>query len=381
MCVFNQNSIWINSGLFLFFFSGLSYVMTTINSYHLIILIMGIVAIFIGTNFPTIWSINKDILGFCYLICAVFIGISYIKNQQSSVLTSSIGLILVWISVNIWIPSNNFIGIWHTSVYKILIIAYLICFIPSIPSFRLSRFSGVFRNPNGMGGAAVTFAAVLFSLLLYNIIEKKTSKKTVKWEVAGIIAAGFFSLCSTSRTALIAFLVMLILLFFITLYYGLWNKKIIFKMIIGIISLCFLSYILYHYTVLSDILTNITDKFMTHEGDQLNGRGEYWERILNRSSFFGNGEVTDIAAHNTFLSLLDQYGYIPCISWIGFNFFGLIKSLKIAFDRTYRSLYKFLPIFSFVCVVIQSMTEGMMLKTGMLLTVFCVSVIRYPEYF
>lgn len=135
--------------------------------------------------------------------------------------------------------------------------------------------------------------------------------------------------------------------------------------------------LLYKFTILNDFVANIIMKFEAKSNDTLDGRLQRWKLVLERIRLFGNGEMNDIAAHNTYFSLLDQYGVFACLFWIVFSFAGLIKSFEIAFDSQDYGKVKYFPLFSFTAFILMSMTEGMMMKTIMLMCIYSIPIISF----
>ena len=185
---------------------------------------------------------------------------------------------------------------------------------------------------------------------------------------------------SLSRTSLGTFILLLFISLFLIIKKYTTNKKIVKRIIISLLIIIPTFYFIYNYTGVKKIVYNVIEKFELKKDDQLNGRKEKWEYILNRISFWGNGEkIAKGGAHNTFLSILDQYGIIPFTSWILFILIGLIKSIKIAVDKSNNQALKYLPLFSYLCFAFESFFESMMMKTIMLLCIFCVTLIRNNE--
>lgn len=110
----------------------------------------------------------------------------------------------------------------------------------------------------------------------------------------------------------------------------------------------------------------ISSKFELRSDDLTDGRGDVWIRAINEQKLFGHGRgyfEGSVTAHNTFISILAQYGSLPTI----FLIFIVQATLKV---YKYTSLnigdrYKFLPFSITITFLLTSMTEGMLYKLSM----------------
>src|SRR5699024_1780972 len=105
-------------------------------------------------------------------------------------------------------------------------------------------------------------------------------------------------------------------------------------------------------------------------GSLTSGRDGIWSRTLSESSLFGGGRdffslEVGIAGHNTFVSLLGQYGYIPTILFLLFCLIILLYSFAYLVSKK-DVPYRYLPFLITVSFFLFSTMESMVYKTPMI---------------
>ncbi|HBO4566604.1 TPA: polysaccharide polymerase, partial [Acinetobacter baumannii] len=138
-----------------------------------------------------------------------------------------------------------------------------------------------------------------------------------------ILLSTFLTLVSNSRISFISSCLCLIVLF---LYFMInsfnlkkgisikisFFKKMLATLVVGI------SAILILWEEIEDIFVKKVMYKMDDGGGVTGGRNEVWDAIIDNSLMFGHGrfsphlEYFDLAAHNTFLSIYDQFGWLSC---------------------------------------------------------------------
>lgn len=373
--------IMLKIGIVCFFLSGTIYVTDAFKSYHNMMLLLGIFLIWLyaGLPFPRYIQLPSRVNWYSIFVIAVIF--SFFTNRELSMIVTIAGLMLLWWAANGLLPvACKYYSIEENDIYDIIQISMVVVLLVSLVSggFRSSGYEGIFTNPNACGGVAATLCAVACASFLDRYIFGNMRK--VVYSVGIIIFALFMALFSTSRTAVISIAIMLVLSFVFLLRSGV-DRTSIMRVFLIIAVLAVVIIFLSKFTNLKRLIEQIVDKFVHKGADTFDGRTERWELIIERVRFFGNGEKTEIAAHNTFLNMLDQYGVIAFVAWVLFIAEGLLRSFRRAFTH-YAFSMKYLPFFAFLCFTVTGLAEGMMLKTIMLLCVFCAGVIdgKYDDY-
>lgn len=78
---------------------------------------------------------------------------------------------------------------------------------------------------------------------------------------------------------------------------------------------------------------NFVAKSISRGSDVTAGRTIIWESIIKNTPFFGSKDISvkellGFSAHNSYLSILDSYGWIPAVLYTLFWIFSFIKSIK-----------------------------------------------------
>lgn len=363
-------------GMIMYFFSGTIYLLDGRGNYHLIMLGVSI-GIILFTNIVYLRKlvISLEVLDFFYIIFILSLLFSYLLNFEKSSFISFLGIMILYIFSRYIAPLNL---ITYRSVLRnihtIIILPYFIVILYSIFTYPIlfERYSGIFSNPNGQGSTAATIAGIIMAILVYDL-KKNSNKKKILIEVFLLFITIVLVLISTSRTAIITVLILLIV--FMSLhFYRILNLR---KIITSIIAMLFTSLILYfifNFTEVGNSISSLFYKFQSR--DLFSNRNEIWSYVYSNFKFFGNGESDLIAAHNTFLSILHQYGLIAFLSLSVYHLLALFYSFKFAINKNIpNQIFKYIPIFMNIVFILMSITESMMLKLSMLVVVFFNTVV------
>jgi hypothetical protein len=257
-----------------------------------------------------------------------------------------------------------------------------------IPSLFLEEVStrsyrGIFYNPNSLGTVVATifiiFLARILILLEGYIEEKKIDKISFLFNLFFLIGSFILAVFSSSRTSFLAIIIVTLLssLIFLGRFLIVKNFKIVIKkiyikrLVFLLFFILMLGMITLYFTSIYDVLyEGIFSKFEAKADDVFDKRLDIWSRTIENINLFGYGrEYSDMvgrSAHNTFFSVLGQFGLISFLFFILFILGFLIKSIKYVFFEVNNN-YKYLPFLSIILFILLSMGEGMMLKTSMLL--------------
>ena len=368
-------------GFFAFLLSGTFYVTDLFKALQKPALIIGIALIYIASLVGERRTAKKDFNRALFLVFAFSILLSFIFHPELSILVSFFGLALIYFAsklmVDVFLSQDNYAG--FKSILDIFIlfqVAFLfVSFIARRPNF-VYGYEGLFSNPNGLGG----FCSLLFSISLGNFLLNVSSNHKKKrlfslFYIFSIFVAVLFLLLSRSRTAIITTAICAFVGFFCYLFSNKFTASKLLKTICFIAFLLVVLFILFQTPVFKNAFENFVSKIELSEAkeDVTSGRSAIWKLIFSRLSFFGNGEISQLSAHNTFFSMLDQYGFLAFILLCFIVITGIVKSLMYI-KYEFQSQVRFIPIMVFLNFTIESLTESMMLKTVMLLMVICLMV-------
>ncbi|HLR51714.1 MAG TPA: hypothetical protein VK072_02450 [Candidatus Avamphibacillus sp.] len=250
-------------------------------------------------------------------------------------------------------------------------------------------YKGIFYNPNSFGSILATLFAVLLAPFLYTIggllkgFNSFTNVK-IKLIVQGLILflISFLVILSGSRTSSLAVvgMVMIGLLFLIIDLIK--EKKInalITKGTFLFLAITSTIIVLIKLTPFYDYLyINILYKFevKASSGDVLDNRGAVWSESMQQAGLFGRGkdfftEEIGVGAHNTFISIMGEYGWIPLIPFILFLIFSFTSSIKY-FLKASNNQYRYFPLLMVSCFLLLSLGEGMLFKLSMIAMFFAI---------
>jgi len=329
-----------------------------------------------------------SILVYLYVLVCI---ISALKNTDISLVFSAFIFLSLFLATVVVIPSiypNN----QNENIFKIVILTHipllLLSFVESGYGFlTTSSFKGIFYNPNSFGTVAVTLFAVVFSLLLSkvekyiaNTQNPKEQFIKVKLFLLSIISFSLIWLVviSSSRTSFMAVILLTSLgIFSIAIHlikHGKIGNLILKGSVAGIALLC-LSFLINKFSNFNDYLYyNIIMKFQNKSDDLLDLRGDIWKKTFEEAGLFGKGsdyfsQQVGMGAHNTFISILGLYGWVPLILFLVILLALIYLSVRYILVEK-NDKYKYLPLLIIMTFVILSMGEVMLYKLSMLV-MFC----------
>lgn len=330
-------------------------------------------------------KVNMPLMVLFYLF-TFFGSLSSLKNSDIHSMLGVVGLLLIFVSLSKILPTftrdntNKFIA-------NTILITHIPLLVISIALYPITTpYQGLFYNTNSFGSVAgtvyvVILAKMLIKLDVQDLTRKITYKKTRSFlGFSALVFVGLLVIFSGSRTSLIAitFVTIIGVAFLMVHLFRLKRlKKFIIRMSgLSIVSILIIKVIqslipphMYYYILL---------KFQIKSGDILDGRGDVWGETFQKSNFLGNGryffEETGLGAHNTFISLLGQYGWATLIVFLLIILTGLFYAARYIFTCDYDS-HKYLPLLMIITFSTISMGEGMMFKLSMLATFACIGAV------
>ena len=377
---------FLQIGTIIYFLSGTLYLTDAFKKFQqpLLLVSLGIITIvylLYRNKYYFVYMVD-----FVHIIFTVTLLLSAIYNLDEKNFMGSICMFLIYIIICLILPKIP----CYTPI-KILdktINIHIFIFIVSIiiEGISLKSYEGIFGNPNSLGCIAVALLSISLSLLSYKIEQiikgYKNESKSIFFDAFLVLFWLFFVICSSSRTSfLTAILLIALSLIMISKEILSYNRQIYKKVFIKYMIFTFIiigmGIIFYKNQFLSEIIqTSILDKFHKKSNDVFDGRSERWILVLEEMSILGHGSKHyKLAPHNTFISILGQYGVISTIIYIIFLLLMLKKS--ILFKKHNNNIYyKYVPLMSVISFIMMSMSESMMLKTNMLLIYFSLALIR-----
>lgn len=225
----------------------------------------------------------------------------------------------------------------------------------AIPSIGYA-YEGMFENPNAMGGVLATTIAILVGLSL----------QSAGWRRLFIIGTIFLLVVLMATTRSRGSFVTVISCFSVILL--VWirnirtNRFAFFGLILMVVAL---SVFLYYAWSFIDLFIYKTVVKSDMAGGISGGRIYLWQDYLGNATLLGGGrwvlEQHDLAAHNTFISLIAQYGWIAGLLFLTLVL-ALLRHCWINRELLYSNYVPFLSCLSFIVL---SATEGMMMKSTM----------------
>lgn len=370
------------TSLVLVFLSGTLYTTSDWSFLQPVLFIGGTALIVVSAITTKLKGIRFDLgLIVSFMLFAFFSLLSSYLLEDFKLLIESLVWIYIYITLSIIFPS--IIKDCNTGL-KLISTALLLGVLPllTVPLFiadiSTKAYSSIFYNPNSLGNVAVTVAAVSLALLTFYFERYIKGEKIGGMKLFTILLLNLLLLLlvifSSSRTSFITFLVMNIISWVLLI------NKVIFRPVIKVkhvkklitlfISFVIVGVVAYLFTPLSDVLTeSISSKFERKSENLTDGRSDVWISVISDASWFGHGEHyftnLKISAHNTFISILGQYGIIPLLFLAIFLIQLLIKSFNLV--KKVNSAYKYLPILTVILFITLSMGESMLYKPAMLL--------------
>src|SRR5699024_2303227 len=316
--------------------------------------------------------------------------ISSITNGQIQLLT------VPFVFLVLYVASFNIVPIlYKANTNKFISNAIMISHAPLIlipilvNGVNTAPYKGIFYNPNSFGSILATLFAVLLAPFLYTIggllkgFNSFTNVK-IKLIVQGLILflISFLVILFGSRTSSLAVvgMVMIGLLFLIIDLIK--EKKInalITKGTFLFLAITSTIIVLIKLTPFYDYLyINILYKFevKASSGDVLDNSVAVWSESMQQAGLFGRGkdlftEEIGVGAHNTFISIMGEYGWITLIPFILFLIFSFTSSIKY-FLKASNNQYRYFPLLMVSCFLLLSLGEGMLFKLSMIAMFFAI---------
>lgn len=306
--------------------------------------------------------------------------ISSLINQDINSVFASFALTMLMVVSFIIAPMLN------TNINQMIFRAILVSQLPIlivpilINGIDTTPYKGIFYNPNSLGTISATVFAILLAYFIGNFekslagIKGNHSRSKNFIQLALILYIFYLVSLSGSRTSFLSVLCCIVIailccMVFIIRKKGL--KSFILRAIGFVLFIVTPAFLLIKDTSWFQIyFANIIDKFTTRssEGDVLSSRGMVWNRAINEAGMFGNGNEyfvnLKIGAHNSFISILGQYGWIPMLIFVTLFLICFYYIAKFTLRNT-NDKYKYIPLFLFVSFVSMSMAEEMIFKLSM----------------
>ncbi|HLQ82681.1 MAG TPA: hypothetical protein VK121_02380 [Pseudogracilibacillus sp.] len=349
-------------------------------TFSLTILYLTLIIIMISISlFTKVKYKYNSVTLFLMLVFLIFGIIASLYNQDLDLFLRANIYFILLISANIVIPS------WLNEdtekvITKIILLTHIpILFIPILVNgFDEIPYYGIFSNPNSIAGVAVTIFAVFFAMIFNqfeNIFFQKRNSK-IYHMLFYIIALLFTVLIisyALSRTSFVTALIVFLsgmLLFLVNAFRLKKIGNVLRKGMFVFLPLILILYILNSYLdITKSIENNIIGKFQRKSRNVLASRDEIWNQAINNSSFFGNGahyfqDKIGLGAHNTFVSLLGTYGWIPMLAILLFFIIAFYYVIKYFFKS--ESKYKYVAPLMLITFLTLSLAEDMNWKLSII---------------
>lgn len=244
----------------------------------------------------------------------------------------------------------------------------------------LSSYKGITYNSNAFGGISAGVFCFSFSYFISKSIKKY--EKVSSLIICGISLLN--TIISSSRTSFLTCAVVGMIGVFICrkdiIKFLSRKKEIVF--LAGIVLILTVIAAIRYFNVGEIFYDAILAKFIRKKDNPFDGRAEVWLRVWNEKTMWGHGrdyfDNIGLGAHNTFISILGQYGILAEIVYIGFILSSLKSSVKfLKSDCPYRVI----PILSIISFIVMSMAEGMLMKINMLIFYFGLTImLKHKSY-
>jgi O-antigen ligase len=228
-------------------------------------------------------------------------------------------------------------------------------------------YMGITANPNSLGIVSALTLVCLGLLLFSGHIQQKKIKVIFIPPVFLIVT--YLLILSSSRTAfVVATTGVVISAFFMTL-----NKKVNGRTLILLITGIF---VLFFSPLQQTLYNSLILKFQNfyYNENFFNGRLSIWEKVINEAKLFGNGSeyfgnFGHEGAHNSFLFVLGQYGFLAAITLSLFVFTVFVLSIVYFYKNRKVDSLAIAPLILVILFILFSMTESMFSSIGNGLTI------------
>lgn len=365
--------IIIKISVVLFVISGLTIRIEEFSHYsNILFLLGGLIPLLITLiHKKSVFLLNVDSIFIIYIMFIFFSFISAIFNQDINSFNSTIKLLMLYMVTVVMIYNNKEL-ITAKHLINLVMFAFVVILSYSVIEYPIESllytYSGVFDNTNSMGMLAA-------SMFVISILAIQQYRGLIRYFYVIFVGISvFFIIVSGSRTA---FLTMLgIILILLTYYIYIWLKEgkiktLKFKHFLLIVILIFAMIILFNNEDVNRAFdTNIIEKFNNKSDDITSARTNIWGKIITNAGFTGQGsnyikEETGLTAHNSFLAIMIEFGWIPGILYIIFWVIALVKSIKVSIAQ--RNLLTMLLIGNFLLL---SMMEVLTVHSSALVAMY-----------
>ncbi|WP_339281346.1 O-antigen ligase family protein [Paenibacillus sp. FSL H8-0282] len=318
--------------------------------------------------------------GFVIVSC-----ISALVNHDMMLMFTSIVMFLLCISSLVIVPSFEYINI-NKLITKAILFTHVPLVVIPLLLYGLNTlpYRGIFYNPNSFGTILATLFALFLAIFIYRFEILLTKKKqglleSIGWLVL-LMVSFFLIVISGSRTSVLSALISVVV-GVIFLVVSLIKAKKIFSTLMRLFSYSVLGAIIigivFKFTSFYDYLYNrIIYKFeiKSGRGDLFDHRSEVWKQALHEAGFFGRGShyfvnETTVAAHNTFISILGENGWISVILFLLLIITFFWSTARYAISQV-EDTYKYVPLLMLICFCSLSMAEIMNFKLSMIAMFF-----------
>lgn len=375
-----SNSLLADLSIFFIILSSFFYLTVNYRKYQKILLLIG-VCIGLLSEFVTkrgfYFDLEKRFKVWSW--CVLFVwGLSGAINGEISLVANAVALFGIYyifceaynradVSVEMFLWGICIIYLWF------VIYSYIYA------GLSFSSYKGITYNSNAFGGISAGVFCFCFS---YFVSESKRECEK-KLALFICIVSLFNTIISSSRTSFITCAGVGMIGIFLCRknIKDCMQRNIKIVILVGIILGVIIIAAFKKFEVGEIFYDAIIAKFIRKRNNPFDGRAEVWMRVWNEKALWGHGrEYFDnigLGAHNTFISILGQYGIFAVIVYMGFILSSLIASIKfLKSDCDYRVI----PILSLIAFLVMSMAEGMLMKINMLMFYFGLTIIlRYKQ--
>lgn len=320
---------------------------------------------------------KKDIAMFS--LFAVLGCLSAISNSEFMLLFSAIFFIIFYIIskyfVNYIFNIEDFkrVLLKENSVFLAILLIFMYLY------FNDGRmpYKGIYENPNTMGGILATSIILMLSLIFGFLDNWKKSNLIFIFILNLLSLIVFYLLLQTSsRASLISVLSVLIFLILVFSLKKIYERRYSIVLSIFIFNTILFFWVNFYFISLFDsFFLKFSEK--SQNNDVFDGRTYIWEKTLSDAGLFGEGSKYfirefSLGAHNSFISIIGQFGYIYggilILCWIYLGY----KAINYFF-KCKNDLYCYYYVALWVGFTVLSLAEVMLYKSIMLLFVLSIS--------
>lgn len=373
-----SNRIMIDVSVLFIVLSSYFYLTVSYRKYQKILLILGV---FIGlmSEFALkrdfYFDLNKRFKAWFWIVCLVW-GLAGLMNGEITLVANAVALFgIYYVFCEIYSRSsiNVEIFLWVIcAIYLWFIIWSYICV-----GIAFSSYKGITYNSNAFGGISAGVFCFCFSYFI-----SEATRQFEKVMSLFICAISLFNtIISSSRTSFVTCagvgVVGIILCRKDIITFVRKNKEIV--LLCGVVFLLMIIVAVKRFDVEKIFYDAIVAKFIRKKDNPFDGRAEVWMQVWREKTLWGHGrdyfDNIGLGAHNTFISILGQYGIVAVVVYIGFILSSLNESVR--FLRS-NCEYRVIPILSTIAFIMMSMAEGMLMKINMLIFYFGLTIVlRY----